>query len=134
MYSQRGFYEKLSCDYIKQWGDFPLLLSGKGSFHYVSIYQGEKQIALIETFLNTTDYKYYHKLYVLEDYNRFADTLSFFVLYCSNYYFSKRFHMTKGSYSVKSWNFSKYNNKYDPKWRETNFPDENFFGKTSLFK
>lgn len=134
MYSQRGFMKSFHVITLNSGEIFHCYCRAKGSFHYVSIYQGEKQIALIETFLNTTDYKYIHKLYVLEDYNRFADTLSFFVLYCSNYYFSKRFHMTKGSYSVKSWSFSKYNNKYDPKWRETNFPDENFFGKTSLFK
>lgn len=105
-----------------------------GSFNYVSIYEGDKQIALIETYLNTKDYKYTHKLYVLDKYNQFADTLSFFVLYYANYRFAERFHMSKGSYYEKSWSYSKYNNKYDPKWRETNFPDENFFGKTNLFK
>ncbi len=104
------------------------------SFHYVSIYHGDKQIALIETYLHTNDYKYIHKLYVLEDYNRFADTLSFFVLYYANYRFAKRFHMSKGSHYEKSWSYSKYNDRYDPSWRETNFPDENFFGKTNLFK
>ena len=105
-----------------------------GSFNYVSIYEGDKQIALIETYLNTNDYKYIHKLYVLDEYNQFADTLSFFVLYYANYHFAERFHMSKGSYYEKSWSYSKYNDKYDPKWRETNFPDENFFGKINLFK
>lgn len=99
-----------------------------GSFNYVSIYEGDKQIALIETYLNTNDYKYIHKLYVLDEYNQFADTLSFFVLYYANYHFAERFHMSKGSYYEKSWSYSKYNDKYEPKWRETNFPDENFFG------
>jgi len=103
-----------------------------GSYNYVSIYEGDKQIALIETYLNTNDYKYIHKLYVLDEYNRFADTLSFFVLYFANYRFAERFHMSKGSYYEKSWSFSKYNDKYNPKWRETYFPDENFFGKTNL--
>lgn len=41
-------------------------------------------------------------------------------------------HMSSGSVSEKAWSFSKYADKYDPKWRETHFPDENFFGKTSL--
>ena len=104
------------------------------SFNYVSIYEGGKQIALIETYLNTNDYKYIHKLYILDEYDRFADTFSFFVLYYANYCFAKRFHMSKGSYYRKSWSCSKYNDKYDPKWREINFPDENFWGKTNLFK
>lgn len=104
----------------------------KGSFSYVSIYYGDNQIALIETYLNTNDYKYTHKLYIKEDYDEFADVLSLFVLYYSNYNFCKRFHMSKGSYNQKSWSFSRYNNKYNPKWHEINFPDEDFFGKKSI--
>lgn len=105
----------------------------KGSFDYISIYQEDKQIALVETYLNINDYKYFHKLYVLDDYSQFADTLSFFVLYYAIYRFAKRFHIGKGFYYEKCWSYSKYN-KYDSKWRETNFPDENFFDKTNLFK
>ena len=106
----------------------------RGSFNYVSIYQGDNQIALIETYLSVNDLKYTHKLYLLDDYNQFADTLSFFVLYYASYNFAQRFHMSSGSQYVKSWSFSRYNNKYDEKWREINFPDENFWGKTNLFK
>jgi hypothetical protein len=40
--------------------------------------------------------------------------------------------MSSSSTSEKSWSFSKYDDKYNPKWREIHFPDENFFGKTSL--
>ena len=90
------------------------------------------QIALLETYLSVNDFKYTHKLYLLDDYNQFADTLSFFVLYYVSYNFSQRFHMSSGSTSAKSWSFSKYN-KYNPKWREIHFPNENFFGKTNLF-
>ena len=104
------------------------------SFNYVSIFEGDKQIALMETYLNTTDNKYVHKLYVLEDHNDLAVTLSFFALYYANYHFTKRFHMSSGSYYEKSWSYSKYNDKYDPLWRETHFPNENFFGKINLFK
>ena len=106
----------------------------KGSFDYVSIYRGDEQIALVETYLSVSNYKYVHKLYVLDEYNQFADTLSFFVIYYANYHFAKRLHMSGGSSVEKSWSFSKYNSKYNPKWRETNFPDENFFGKINLFK
>ena len=105
----------------------------KGSFHYVSVYNGMVQIALIETYLNTTDFKYTHKLYVLEEYKRYADKLSFFVVYYASFRLIRRFHMSSGSFYVKSWSFSKYNDKYDPTWRQKNFPDENFFGKMHLF-
>lgn len=103
------------------------------SFHYISIYQEEKQIALVETHLRVQDYKYTHKLYLLDEFRPHAETLSFFVLYFASYHFTKRFHMTVGSVSEKSWTFSRYNDRYDPNWRETHFPEENFFGKTHLF-
>lgn len=105
----------------------------KGSFDYVCIYAEEIQIALIETYCNVDDDKYAHKLYLLEDYKRLADTLSFFVVYYASYRFAKRFHMSQGSSYTKSWTFSKYNKKYDPAWRIIHFPNENFFGKTHLF-
>ena len=105
----------------------------KGSFDYVSVYFGDKQIALLETFLNVNDYKYTHKLYILDEYNSFAETLSFFTLYYANYHFAKRFHMSKGSVYEKSWSYSKYKDKYNEMWRETHFPNENFFGKINLF-
>ena len=103
-----------------------------GSFHYISIYLGNEQIALVETYLTVRDYKYTHKLYLLEHYSNLAETLSLFVLYFANYRFAQRMHMSKGVYAEKTWSFSKYNDKYDPTWRETHFPNENFFGKTNI--
>ncbi len=134
VFSIHGFMKNFYVIALNSGEIFHCYSCSKGSFNYVSIYQGDKQIALIETYLNTTDYKYTHKLYILDNYNKFAHTLSFFVLYYANYHFTERFHMSKGSYYEKSWSFSKYNYKYDPKWRETYFPDENFFGKTNKFK
>ena len=134
VFSKHGFLKSFYVIALDSGEIFHSYSRSIGSFNYVSIYQEDKQIALTETYLNTNDYKYTHKLYVLEDYNKFADTLSFFVLYYANYRFAERFHMSKGSYYEKSWSYSKYNDKYDPKWRQTNFPDENFFGKTNLFK
>ncbi len=128
IFSKHGFMKAFYVIALDTGEIFHCYSCSKGSFNYVSIYHGDKQIALIETYLNTTDYKYTHKLYILDDYEKFADTLSFFVLYYANYRFAERFHMSKGSYHEKSWSYSKYNDKYDPKWRETNFPDENFFG------
>ena len=133
VFSEHGFLK--SC-YIIALDDGTLLHCysvAKGSFHCVCIYAEEKQIALIETYLNVDDYKYVHKLYLLEDYERFADTLSFFTVYYASYHFAKRLHMSKNSSYRKSWTFSKYNKKYDPAWRITHFPNENFFGKIHLF-
>lgn len=108
----------------------------KESFQYACIYNyncnEENQIALIETYLNVNDYKYVHKVYLLDDYKWLASIISFFTVYYSSYNFSKRFHMSSGSFYEKSWTLSKYNDKYDPLWRETNFPSENFFGKINL--
>ena len=133
VFSKHGFLKSFYVIALDSGEIFHCYTLSRGSFDYVSIYQGEKQIALIETHLNVNDYKYTHKLYVLDEYNDFADTLSFFVLYYASYKFAKRFHMSKSSVNEKAWSFSKYSSKYDPKWRETHFPNENFFGKTNLF-
>jgi len=133
-YSENGFFKSFYVISLDSGDIFHCYCLSKGDFNYVSIYEGEKQIALIETYLRTKDYKYTHKLYILDDYNEFSEALTFFALYYANYNFSERFHMSKGSYYEKAWSYSKYNDKYDSKWRETHFPDENFFGKTTLFK
>ncbi|MBQ4601818.1 MAG: hypothetical protein IJB24_03055 [Clostridia bacterium] len=106
----------------------------KGSFDYISLYCGHQQIALIETYLNVSDYMYTHKAYLLDEYKEYGDLTAFFILYYSSYRFARRFHMSAGSsqYSYGR-SFSVYNDMYDPKWRETNFPDENFFGKLNRF-
>lgn len=105
----------------------------KGSFNYVCVYLGDKQIALIETYLCVNDYKYIHKIYLLDDYNKYAEILSFFTVYYSSYNFAERLRMNKGSVNQKAWTISRYNNKYDSVWRDTHFPNENFWGKISLF-
>jgi len=133
VFSKHGFYKSF---YVIALDDGQILHCynlSKGSFDYVSIYNGGKQIALIETYLNVNDYKYTHKLYILDEHDNLSDTLSFFTLYYANYHFAKRFHMSKGSVYQKSWSYSKYNNKYNETWRETHFPNENFFGKINLF-
>lgn len=106
----------------------------KGSYNYISVYNGDDQIALIETYLCCNDYKYKHKIYLLDDWRQLCEVLSLFVLYYASFKFAHRMHMSSGSSYEKGFSLSKYNNKYNPCWRELNFPDENFFGKTSLFK
>lgn len=133
-FSRNGFMQSCYTITLESGNSFHCYCRTIGSFDYVSIYQGENQIALIETYLNTNSLKYTHKLYILDNYNQFSDIFSFFVLYYANFNFIERFHMSVGSFYVKSWSISRYNSKYNPKWREMNFPDENFFGKLNLFK
>ena len=129
VYSKHGLFK--SCYIITLTGGeiFYCYCRSIGSFDYVSIYHNDVQIALVETYLSVNDYKYVHKLYILDDFDNYANTLSFYVIYYASYAFAQRMHMSSGSVSAKSWSFSRYNNKYDPKWRETHFPDENFFGR-----
>lgn len=131
-FSKHGFLKSFYVIALDSCEIFRCYCLSRGSFDYVSIYQGDTQIALIETYLSVNDFKYAHKLYLLDDYNQFADTLSFFVLYYASYNFAQRFHMSSGSTYAKSWSFSRYNDKYNSKWQEKHFPNENFFGKTSL--
>ena len=128
-----GFYKNLYEIGLPCGDVFYCFYLSKGSFDYVSVYSDDKQIALIETYLNVNDYKYTHKLYILDNYKEFAEILSLFTLYYANFTFSRRFHMSKTSTYTKAWTISSYDYKYDPQWRETNFPDENFFGKINLF-
>lgn len=132
VFSKHGFLKSFYVIALDSGEIFYCYSLSRGSFEYISIYQGDTQIALVETYLSVNDLKYTHKLYLLDSYKQFAETFSFFVLYYASYNFSERFHMSGGSTYKKSWSFSKYNNKFNPKWRETYFPDENFFGKTTL--
>lgn len=113
------------------------LYNYRKSFHYISIYRGNVQIALVETYLLAVDYKYTHKLYLLDDYAELAELFSFFVVYYAGYNFAERLHMNKYTIAntghVITWRVSGYSDKYDENWRETHFPNENFFGKMSLF-
>lgn len=134
VHADRGFLKSL---YVITSADGEVLQCyylSRGAFDYVSVYSGDVQIALAETYLSVNDYMYTHKLYLSDAHARFADVLAFFVVYYASYRFAKRMHMSAGSVSTRSWSLSKYADKYDPAWRETHFPDENFFGKTSLTK
>ena len=135
-YSKDGLYKNCYIITLNSGEVLNCYALSKGSYDYVSVYQGDKQIALIETYLSVNDYKYKHKLYLLDDYKAFYEVLPFFAVYYSSFTFAQRQHMTYAS-STRSgvvWDFSGYRHKYDPNWRETNFPHENFFGKTNLFE
>ena len=130
-FSKHGWLKSCYVITLDNGNTFKCYCCSRGSFDYVSIYQGDTQIALVETHLKAIDYKYTHKLYILDNYKHFADTFSFFVLYYASYTFAKRFHMSKTIVNQKAWSLSKYNAKYDPNWRETHFPNEDYFEKAT---
>lgn len=132
LYSAHGFLRGCYIITLNNGKIIKCYCRSKGSFNYVSIYMGKKQIALLETCLNVDDYLYKYKLYLLEEYNALFEILSFFTLYYANYTFLKRFHFGSTSTYEKSYSFSSYNDKYSNDWREKNFPEENFYGKTNM--
>lgn len=131
IFSKHGFLKSFYVIALDSGEIFHCYCRSIGSFNYVSIYQDDKQIALIETYLNVNDFKYIHKLYILNTHDIFADTLSFFVLYYASYTFARRLHTGKISMAEKACSFSKYNDRHNQRWREIHFPHENFFGKTN---
>lgn len=131
--SEHGFLKRYYVITLENGEIFYCYPRSKGSFDYVSVFLKDVQIALVETYMNTNDYKYTHKVYLLDNYQTYAETLSFFVLYYASYTFAERFHMSSGSFHQKAWSISRYNDMYDESWREKYFPNENFFGKINLF-
>lgn len=131
-FSKHGMLRSFYVITMKDGTIFTCYSCAKGEFDYVAVYGENGQVALIETYLSTNDYKYTHKLYLLQEYDRYVDALSFFVLYYANYHFSKRFHMSKGSTYTRAWSVSYYNDKHDPQWRKQHFPHENFWGRIHL--
>ena len=128
----QGFLKQCYVINMNSGRTFHCYYTAKGSFGYITVYDGEKQVALVETYLSTQDFKFMHKLYILDEYSSYSEAFIFFVLYFANYRYSKRFHMTWGSTYSSSYSVSKYSYKYSPEWREVNFPDENYFGKLGL--
>lgn len=96
---------------------------GKDYYEYLVIYLNDVQVAQIETCINSVaDYKYNHDLYVLPDYEKYADIFVWLTLYYANYNFSKRLHMQKGVKTEKVvCDLGKYKSKYNPSWKKDNF-------------
>lgn len=130
---KHGYYSSYYALDLADGERFNCYCTSKGRFAYISIYLGDVQIALVETFLSVEDFKFVHKMYLLDEYVRFADILAFFVIYHAGFAYAQRFHMSSGSFHGYGLSVSRYNSKYDPAWRETHFPDENFFGKINIF-
>ena len=130
--SIEGFYKSRNVITLNDGNVFYCYSRSKGRFNYISIYHNDRQIALKETYLTTTNYKFTHKLYILDEYDSFWDVLTFYVLYYANFNFSERFHMSAGKSFEASYSFSAYNKKFNPTWREKH-PNENFFGKINTF-
>ena len=107
-------------------------LSG-GRFDYVPIYHEDRQIGMIQTYLTVTNYKYKHKLYLLDEYAEYRELLALFTLYYSNHHYSTRFHMSFGIRYGWSWTYSNYSNKLNLTWLDEHFPNDDFWGKRNQF-
>ncbi len=133
-FSRHGF---LKSYYIIKTADGAQLLGYDISgwdFNYMCIFKDGVQIASLETYLTVNDYKYNLKLYLLDEVAQYAECLMMFAVYYASYRFSNRFHTTwESTMTGREKTYSKYNHLYDEKWRETHFPNENYFGKLNKF-
>ncbi len=89
-----------------------------GSPSYFSVYDGETQIALLETPLETTAYLYTHTLYLLDEYADIRDEMMMFVLYYCNFAFTRRFHMSFKETSEKRYISG---GRFDSAWKKQHF-------------
>ena len=101
----------------------------QGRFHFISIYDGDQQIASLVTDQNVRNFKYFHYLYLLDTCRQYAEILSFFAVYFANYHFAHRFHMSISTVKGRSWTISNLNFKYDPSWLRNNFPDSAYLAE-----
>lgn len=99
------------------------------SFSYLCFYKGGTQIALAETYLVSIDGKHNHKLYLLDEYEAYADILSLLLLHHVNHTFTKSLFAQKSTMRSFVFTISAYKQMYDPAWRERHFPKENFWGR-----
>lgn len=99
----------------------------KGGFDYVAVYEDGKQIALLENYLRSVEGRHEHKLYLLDEHREHAEVLAWFAMYYAQHEVQDTGDVT---FSIS---FSRYNRMVDPAWRETHFPEENFFGKVNRF-
>ena len=132
-YSHHGFlksrYEMLLDDGTVVYG----YAYSWGKFDYLSIYAGDEQIALLETYMVSENDCFRHKLYLMETHENLAQLLSFFSVYYVAGKFVTRNNGYFGTGVQYAWSFSRYRRMYDPAWRERNFPNDDFWGKINRF-
>lgn len=92
----------------------------KGDYNYVAVYDGDKQIALIEKVLTVTNNLDTYKIFLLDHYKERAKLLSLFTVYYDNWNYSSRGSMFYGTEYSKEWTYSRNNDKYDPDWKSKN--------------
>ena len=94
----------------------------RGAYNYVPIYDGARQIALMETLMVSEDMKFKHKVYLLDSHADCAGYLAIFAIYYANYRFTDRFHMSLGTTVYRKWTISAFADRHDPDWRSEHFP------------
>ena len=120
----------------------------KKGFYYLSIYKNvhkeEKQIALVEKQIHSSELNQKCKFYLLDEYKDLANVLSIFLLYFEGKITPPRIRIHIGPFggsvsmgfnNYNAYNiplFNSYSEKYNPTWREVNFPNENFWGPINI--
>lgn len=113
---QNGMFDSKFC--IEHMGRVFLGYSlDKGRNNYVSIYDGEKQIAQITKPLAVTDNLDIYFLHIKDEYEAIIPVLSFFTVYYDYINYNNSGEFVKNSVEVSvSYTYGKNNNKYNPNW------------------
>lgn len=93
----------------------------RSHFLYLSIYQGDTQIAQINKDLHTTNNRDNYTLYLPDEQAEMADLLTMFVLYYDSHYFGHHGEAFVGVKKSWSWSWSKTDRFYDETWLPSHF-------------
>lgn len=89
----------------------------KGRNNYVSIYDGEKQIAQITKPLTVVDNLDIYFLHIKDEYASILPVLSFFTVYYDYRKYNYSGELTRNTVQIsKSYTYGKNNGKYNPNW------------------
>lgn len=93
----------------------------RGRFHYVSLYQGQSQIGLIEKSLVVYNNLDTYTIYLLDDFSDLSNIFALFVIYYDNWNYARR-----GQIAIErtqmSWEYtiSQYRDRFNPNFLKEN--------------
>lgn len=113
---QNGYFDSKFC--IEHMGKVYLGYSlDKGKNNYVSIYDGDRQIAQITKPLAVIDNLDVYFLHIKDEYASIVPVLSFFTVYYDYRKYNHSGELTKNSVQIAtSYSYGKNNDKYNPNW------------------
>lgn len=113
---QNGYFDSKFC--IEHMGKVYLGYSiDKGRNNYVSIYDGDRQIAQITKPLAVIDNLDVYFLHIKDEYASIVPVLSFFTVYYDYRKYNHSGELTKNSVQIAtSYSYGKNNDKYNPNW------------------